>query len=461
MSSLSALEALPTELIERIAGHLDSKGCCSLRQLSQQLRYKANYIFLKYFTNVQVDFHSRGLDKLYRISQNTDLAKAVKILAIAVPDDDKWYKDHQPSRHKGTSLDTCCATGMCSMVLASALPRLGNLTEVIIVGDYLGIAHVDCGSTASSPYLSRHRVVPAILHAIKQSGLAPRRLSLVESPYYYNIPTDAASPPCPRRLPELEVAAFDYVRELRLCLGVGRIHALSTDAIEGSDDFSALGHALGLARNLRRLDLHSYHPGCINETLLLPSEAPQQHFPALHALRLSNDGNVSSLRLAEFLRAHASQLTELQLVDLGLGDDALRWVDLLQCVRDRLLSNNNNNLQRFHFARNDYTGLVMNRCANTWWGGAKVLRQLEVGRYATLAYAMPSEDEDLGWVEVFDEIEEWVAVFVVEADDGEAFEQLVEEPGGVNAALDVMIEGYFESDDVSDAQLMDYIINGA
>ncbi|KAK0609121.1 hypothetical protein DIS24_g12483 [Lasiodiplodia hormozganensis] len=422
------------------------------------------------------------------------MAKAVRILTIAVPTDDKWYKDHQPSRHKGksidtcyatgmcsmvlasalprlgnkwykghqpsrhkgTSLDTCCATGMCSMVLASALPRLGNLTEVNIAGDYLGIAHIDCSSMASSPYLSRHRVVPAILHAIKQSGLAPRHLSLVESPYYYNIPTDTTSPPCSCRLPELEVAAFDYVRELRLSLGVGRIPASSIHAIEASDDFGALGQALGLARNLSRLDLHSWHPGCINETLLLPSEATQ-HFPVLHALRLSGDGNVSSLRLAEFLRAHASQLTELELVDLGLGDDALRWVDLLQCVRDRL---RNNNLQRFHFARNDSTGLVINGCVNTWWSGAKVLRQVEVGFYAAVVRADPLEDEDLGWLDVFDEVDEWVAVFVVEEDDGEAFEQIVEKLGSVGVALDVMIEGYFESDDISNAQLLDYILLG-
>ncbi|KAF4534945.1 MAM and LDL-receptor class A domain-containing protein [Lasiodiplodia theobromae] len=385
------------------------------------------------------------------------MAKAVKILTIAVPTDDKWYKDHQPSRHKGTSLDTCCATGMCSMVLASALPRLGNLTEVNIAGDYLGIAHIDCSSTASSPYLSCHRVVPAILHAIKQSGLAPRHLSLVESPYYYNIPTDATSPPCSCRLPELEVAAFDYVRELRLSLGVGRIPASSTHAIEVSDDFGALGQALGLARNLSRLDLHSWHPGCINETLLLPSSEATQHFPVLHALRLSGDGKVSSLRLAEFLRAHASQLTELELVDLGLSDDALRWVDLLQCVRDRL---HNNNLQRFHFARNDYTGSVINGCVNTWWGGAKVLTQVEVGFYAAVVRADPLEDEDLGWLDVFDEVDEWVAVFVVEEDDGEAFEQIVEELGSVGVALDVMIEGYFESDDISNAQLLEYILLG-
>lgn len=471
MSSPSALEALPTELVEDIADYLDCKDCCTLRQVSQQLRYKANYIFLKHYTHVHVDFHNRSIAKLYAISRwNKGIAKAIKTLTIAVPNDNKWYKHHRPSRSKGKFRNACCATGMHSMVLARTLRRLSNLTEVNIAGDYLDIAHVEYSSSSSSmmpspsPHLSRHRVVPAILHAIQQSGVTPVRLFLVEPPYHRETPPaiDATSPPCPRHLSELEVATFDYVRYLRLFFcGPRRLPEppLSNGAIY--NDFAALGHAVGLARNLICLDLHSCHPGCINETLLFPvEEAPQQqqHFPALRALRLCGDAEVSSRRLAAFLLTHMAQLTELELLRLGLSDDALHWVDLLQCVRDH---RHGNNLHHFRFVGNWHTGRLIDGYARIWWGGARVVRQFELGPYAAAMRAASwVKEEDREWVEVFDEVDEWVAVFLVRTDDGEAFEQLVEEPGGMDVALDVMIEDYFETEYPFERRLLFQVIAG-
>ncbi|KAB2569101.1 hypothetical protein DBV05_g12227 [Lasiodiplodia theobromae] len=451
MSRISAFGALPAELIEEVAGYLNSKDCCSLRQASLQLYFKADYIFRKHCTHVQVDFDQVRLAQLCTTSQNTGMARAVKILTIVVPDEVRKGGKNAGLLHacmNGQAKNTineeiqaavdnsCCSTGACGSLLTKSLRQMVNVTDVRITGNYLDMAHIKCSGMSLIPCRSRdtrHRAVPAILNAVKNSGITtPISLSITEltrrRDHHPVKKTHDTSPRCFNPLPELDAAVLTNVHQLRLGLGGRRLPkrvALS--------DVAALRHSLPFTPALTLLELSGPHPGLLNSAFELMADAGYSAFPALRSLRLADDATVDGVQLAVCLQALVPQLEELSLVGLALADDAMHWVDALRCIRVNLSSR----LQRFRFARNAHAGELLQSHALTLWDadgdGAACVRDVDVAQFGKWARWM------------FEDVDEWVAVFALDDDDGEAFEDVAARVGGVGAAIDVLIQGYYEA----------------
>lgn len=486
MPRTSALQALPAELIDEIAGYLDSRDCCSLRHTSVQLYIKTGYTFLKHCGHLEVDFHHARLAELLATSQNAGMARAVKTLTIVVLDDARQHeftksKKKRVSRRKvagrASSFQTkvnetirnavtssCCASGASGLLLAKVFRRLVNVSEVKIIGNYLDMSHVKfSGMTYTCKTKpDRHRAVPNILSAIKKSGLAPPRLTIAELKQQggggessQGDPPEP-SPRCSSRIPELDKAALSDVRELRLDFGARR-----PDKRCPKHHFTALRNSLlWAAPTLTLLELCSPHNGFVDNTvlLLLPStttatttiSAPPL-FPALRTLRLADDQQVPGWPLIKLLEAHVPQLQELSLVDLGLLDDVLRWRDVLECIRSHMSPGL---LQRFRFVRNRHSKLIPGfvetvSYANTRWGadgsGASGrVRAVDMAPFATERMRR-----------TFDDVDEWVAVLKCDEDDGEAFDDVERGLGrGVRPAIDLLRQGYYETSGSVDFNLV-------
>ncbi|KAF9641571.1 hypothetical protein BFW01_g1554 [Lasiodiplodia theobromae] len=451
MSRISAFEALPAELIEEVAGYLNSKDCCSLRQASLQLYFKADYIFRKHCTHVQVDFDQVHLAQLCTTSQNTGMARAVKILTIVVPDEVRKGGRNAGSLHaymngqakntvneeiQATVDNRCCGTEACGSLLTKALRQMVNVADVRITGNYLDMAHIRCSGMSLIPCRSRdtrHRAVPAILNAVKNSGITtPISLSITELTRRRNHhavkKTHDTSPRCFNPLPELDATALANVHQLRLGLGGRRLPKRVY-----LDDVAALRHSLPFTPALTLLELSGPHPGLLNSAFELMADAGYTAFPALRSLRLADDATVDGVQLAVCLQALVPQLEELSLVGLALADDAMHWIDALRCIRQHLSPR----LQRFRFARNAHAGELLQSHALTLWDadgdGVACVRDVDVAQFGRWARWM------------FEDVEEWVAVFALDDDDGEAFEDVAARVGGVGAAIDVLIQGYYEA----------------
>lgn len=449
-----ALQALPTELIDEIAGYLDSQDCCSLRRTSVQLCIKTDCIFLKHCGHVEVDFYCARLGELLATSQNTGMTRAVKTLTIVTPDEVMKggenagllhaYINGQAKNAVNEEIhaavdNSCCGTEACGSLLTNALRQMVNVTDVRITGNYLDMAHIKCSGMSLNPCRSRgprHRAVPAILNAVKNSGITtPISLSITELTRHRDHDpvkkSHDTSPRCFNPLPELDAAAISNVRQLRLGFGGRRLP-------NDNKRVAALRHSLPLTPALTLLELSGPHPGLVNSALQLMADARYASFAALRSLRLAVDGRVVGVQLAVCLQALVPQLEELALVGLALADDTMHWTDALRCIRASLSAR----LQRFRFARNAHAGELLRGHALALWDadgdGVACVRDVDLAPFGRWARWM------------FEDVDEWVAVFQLDDDDGEAFEDVAARVGGVAAAIDVLIQGYYEASESLD-----------
>ncbi|KAL1640970.1 hypothetical protein SLS58_006410 [Diplodia intermedia] len=169
------LQSLPPEIIGSVGSWLSQKDLGKLRMTSREMMAKANHpwaCFLEIFT---VKFQPRKLLRLVQLVQSEAPAKAIRWLRIAKADPSEGYSP-DPIRY-------CCPTGQAQFILTYALKKMQNLQGINVHADSstFDMAHITCDPQAC-PYIPcRHRIIPAIFQAIKDSGINLWRFRITEA----------------------------------------------------------------------------------------------------------------------------------------------------------------------------------------------------------------------------------------------------------------------------------------
>jgi hypothetical protein len=139
---MTCLSDLPTEIIQQIAGHLvrnrierfEDHGIYNLRLTCRALCLKTEYEFGRAaFSTLQLDLHSKTLQRFLKICRRPAFGKAIKKLIFAHREHPREYVAFpQVSEEESGSLEEQVLFVLKS-VLDEAFDRTPNLKEVVIL----------------------------------------------------------------------------------------------------------------------------------------------------------------------------------------------------------------------------------------------------------------------------------------------------------------------------------------